>query len=104
MQIHQRRNRYARFAQLHVRAGGCIQHPCSHNRDDAGSELYVDDRAACALLAVEPSNRAAIERMPRVLDDGLLPDMGRMSGASPSGDPTGCSPDPFVQESVPRRS
>ncbi len=40
----------------------------------------MNNDAARALLAIEPPHRAAIERMPSVVDDDFLPDMGRMFG------------------------
>jgi hypothetical protein len=91
LQVQQRRGRCARFAQRHAHASCRIQHPRRHDRDDAGGEFYVDNRAARALLGVEPPNGAAIHWMPPVLDDDFLPDMGRMFGDSPWVDAIGCS-------------
>lgn len=63
----------------------------------------MDDLAACALLAVEPADRAAKVRMPAVVDYDFLSDMGRMFGAWRSDAATGCSPEACVPASVPRR-
>ena len=56
----------------------------------------MNDDAARAFLAIEPPHRAAIERMPSVVDDDFLPDMGRMFGDWLSEERTGCSPDRCV--------
>ena len=85
LELQQRRHRYPWLAQVHDRASGGIEHPRRHDGDRAGGDLDVDDRSARALLAVEAADLAAVQRMPPILDDDFLSDMGRMFGESPSG-------------------
>jgi hypothetical protein len=79
MQIDQRRDRHARGADLHPRASDRVQHPARHHRDDAGRRLDVDNLAASPLLAVVPPQSPTMQRMPAIVDDHLMPDMGRMT-------------------------
>lgn len=51
----------------------------------------MNNAPARALLAIEPPDLAAMQRMPPVVDDDFLPDMGRMFGDWRSDGPTGCS-------------
>ena len=79
VQISQRRSRDAGRADLHARAGSRVQHPGRDHRDDAGRHLDMDHVTAGAALAVVPTKPAPAERMPPVVNDDLLPDMGRMT-------------------------
>ena len=89
--------------QRHACARRRIQHPRCNSRHDTGRDLYVNDDPASALLAVEPPDRAAVQRMPPVVDCDFLPDMGRMSGDWQSAARTGCSPAPtLVASALPR--
>jgi len=69
----------ARSAEVHAGASSCIEHPGGHNDDDTGAHLNVDNLARRSLLAVLTSHTAAVQRVPRVEDFDLLPDMGRMT-------------------------
>ena len=64
----------------------------------------MNNDATRSLLAIEPPNRAAMQRMPSVVDDDFLPDMGRMFGDWHWEDRTGCSPDHCVRVSALQRS
>ena len=94
LELQQRRHRYPWLAQVHDRASGGIEHPRRHDGDRAGGDLDVDDRSARALLAVEAADLAAVQRMPPILDDDFLSDMGRMFGESRSDAAIGPSPAP----------
>lgn len=79
MQFSQGRDRHPRRPQLHPGTSGGIEHPCRHDKDNAGRYLDVDNLAAGAPLGILTSNPAPIQRMPAVLDLNFLPDMGRMT-------------------------
>ncbi len=64
----------------------------------------MNNDAARALLAIEPPDRAAMQRMPSVVDDDVLPDMGRMFGDWPSDERIGCSPDHCARVNALQRS
>jgi hypothetical protein len=78
MHVGQRRHGYPRCAEVELRAGGGIEHPSSHNSDDAGSNLDVNHLAVRTPLAVMPPQTPAVQRVPAVMNDHLSPDMGRM--------------------------
>ena len=92
MQVDQRSERDARGADRHARAGGRIQHPRSHHRDHAGPCLDMDDLTGGPPLAVLTTHPLPIERMPAIVDDDLLPEMGRMTLRWPWAARTPCSP------------
>ena len=79
--------------ELHARTDRGAKHPGGDHDDDPGLDLYVDDLAVGALLAVLTPDATAIQRMPAVEDFNFLPDMGRMTQRLPSDAATGCSPD-----------
>jgi hypothetical protein len=79
MQVDQRGGRHPRRAHLHPRAGRSVEHPGRHHRDDAGRRLDMDDLAAGPPLAVVPPQPPPVQRVPAVVDDDLMPDMGRMT-------------------------
>jgi hypothetical protein len=93
LEVQQRPKGNPGSTQRHACARRRIQHPRCNSRHDTGRDLYVNDDPASALLAVEPPDRAAVQRMPPVVDCDFLPDMGRMSGDWPWGARTGCSLD-----------
>jgi hypothetical protein len=64
-------------------AGDGIQHPGGHDRDDAGDRLDRGEPAVGALLKAVDAHAAAGKRMPAVMDNGLVPDMGRMTARWP---------------------
>ena len=67
-----------RLAHPHGGAGGRVDHPRRHDRDDAGSYLNMDDLTVSALLAVMLTQSSSVQRMPPIANDNLIPDMGRM--------------------------
>ena len=83
VQVDQGRERHARGADRQPGAGERIEHPCRHHRDHAGGRLDVDELTRCAPLAVKSTDAAPGERMPAVVDDDFLPDMGRMTRGWP---------------------
>jgi len=79
MQLGQRRDGHARRADLHARAGDRVQHPGGDHHDDARRHLDMNHVAASASLTVVPAQPASAQRMPSIVNDDLLPDMGRMT-------------------------
>jgi len=79
MQVGQRGDCHPRGAHLHRRAGHSVEHPGRHHGDDAGRRLDMDDLAASPLLAVVPPKPPPMQRMPAIMDDDLITDMGRMT-------------------------
>lgn len=79
MQVGQRRDGHLWCAERQAGAGGRIKHPARDHGDDPRSDFDVNDLAVRPPLAVVPSQAAAVQRMPAVVDDNLSPDMGRMT-------------------------
>ena len=79
VEVSEGRHRHARRAELHPGAGDRVEHPCRQDRDHAGRRLDVHEATGEAILAVLPPDAPPVQRMPAVIDDGLLPDMGRMT-------------------------
>jgi len=69
----------ARSAEAHAGARGCVEHPGCHHNDDARAHLNMDNLARRSLLAELTSHTTAVQRVPRVEDFDLLPDVGRMT-------------------------
>ena len=79
VQVGEGRHRHARRAELHPGAGGRVEHPRRHDRDHAGRHLDVHEATGEAILAVLPPDASPVQRMPAVVNDSFLPDMGRMT-------------------------
>jgi hypothetical protein len=79
MQVGQRDSGNARGADLHARTGSRVQHPGRNHRDHAGGYLNVNHVTASTALTIVPAQPAPVQRMPPVMDDDLLSDMGRMT-------------------------
>ncbi len=79
MQISECRHGHTRFAEFHPRAGDGIQHPFRDHRDHPWSRFKMNKTARGPLLAIVPADPAPMERMPAVMDDDFLSDMGRMA-------------------------
>ena len=94
MEIAERGERDARRAELLPGTGDGIEHPRRDNNDHARRHLDMDDRPRPPVLAALPSQTTPVQRMPAVVDDDFLPDMGRMSGRLPSAARPGSSPAP----------
>lgn len=80
MKLDQSRNRHARRTETHARTGHRVQHPRRESDDDARRRLHMDKAPCPSIFAVVPSQAATKERMPAIVDDNFLPDMGRMTG------------------------
>jgi len=80
MQISQRGRRHTWFADLHANAGDWIQHPRRHHRDDTRRALDMDHITSSPPLHIMSTSPAPIKGMPTVVDNDVLPDMGRMTG------------------------
>jgi len=76
----QRRQGHARRADLHADAGRRVEHPCSHHPHDAGQHLDVDKLARFTVVRPLDTDATAEQRVPAIMDNGMLPDMGRMDG------------------------
>ena len=79
VEVSEGRHRHARRAELHPSAGDRVEHPRRDDRDHPGRHLDVHEAAGKTILAVVPPDAPPVQRMPAVVDDGLLPDMGRMT-------------------------
>jgi len=79
MQVGEGRHRHARGAELHPGAGDRVEHPRRDDRDHAGRHLDVHEATGEAILAVVPPDAPPVQRMPAVVNDSFLPDMGRMT-------------------------
>lgn len=79
MQIDQRGRCNPSGADLHPGAGDRIQHPCRYDGNYAGRCLDVDYVTRCPSFTVMAPDATPIKRMPTVIDDVFLPDMGRMT-------------------------
>ena len=79
VQVGEGRHRHTRRAELHPGAGGRVEHPRRHDRDHAGRRLDVHEATGEAILAVLPPDASPVQRMPAVVNDSFLPDMGRMT-------------------------
>ena len=79
VQVGERRHRHARRAELHPGADDRVEHPRRNDRDHAWCHLDVHEATGETILVVVPPDAPPVQRMPAVVDDGLLPDMGRMT-------------------------
>ncbi len=104
MQVGQRGGGDARRADIHVGAGSRIQHPGRDHHNHAGRRFNMDHVPARPALAVVPAQPATVQRMPPVVDDDLLPNMGRMTLDWPSAAKTSCFLGPMRAVIVPRSS
>lgn len=101
IEIRQRRQGRPRRSDSHADAGRSVEHPRRHHRDDARCHLDVDELPGLApgLAIVDPldPDAAAEKRMPAVVDQSILPDIGRMDGRW-TGTATGTLPDDGVSK------
>ncbi|MFY9656665.1 MAG: hypothetical protein WAK01_08775 [Methylocystis sp.] len=79
VQVAQRRQRDQRNTDLYGAAIDRIELPGRNHRDDAGLEFEMCDLSGCATLNQNTTCAPAAQRMPAILDNGGLPDMGRMT-------------------------
>src|SRR5919106_4925878 len=101
MELAEHGQRDVGYAELLSGTGDGIEHPRRDNNDHARFHLDVDDRPRPAVLAALPSQTTPVQRMPAVVDDDFLPDMGRMSGRWPSAARHGSSPAPSAAATGP---
>lgn len=59
------------------------------------------DRSGRALLGQKAPHLPTVKRMPAIMDDNILPDMGRMTTQLYSEESRGCSPAQIAVASVP---
>ena len=108
MQCAERRQRDLRGTDLEPRAIDYIELPCRQNRHDARRQLHVHELTRSAPLDLNATRALPIKRMPAIVDDDILPDMGRMSARLRSGAKIISSPAPTVAassgQSLPRSS
>ena len=79
VQVGQRRERSAGWADLHARTGDRVQHPGRHHHDNARRHFDMNHVITGSALTVVTAQSAPVKRVPPVVDDDLLPDMGRMT-------------------------
>lgn len=104
MQIAERVSRHPASPDLHARARDWIEHPGCNHGDDTWLRLDLHETAGDTLLAAAEANPLPTERVPAIMDDDFLPDMGRMTGRLPSEGGTGRSPAPTQVGGGRRRS
>jgi hypothetical protein len=79
MQLEQRIDRNTGQSNLHPGTGDRVEHPGTHDDDDARRRLEVRDLTVGTPLAVLHADLSPEQRVPRVVDDRIGPDMGRMT-------------------------
>ena len=77
-QVSQGRQRDLRRANPDACAIDRVKLPGRQNGYDAGNQLHMNEIARCTSLALNLARTLSIQRMPTILDDDILPDMGRM--------------------------
>lgn len=80
MKIIQGRNRDPRRAELHDGALDRIEHPGRQDENVSRANNNMDKATGLAHLARFHAKSPAMERMPAIVDESFLPDMGRMTG------------------------
>lgn len=80
MKINKGRNRDPRRAELHDGAHDRIEHPGRQDENVSRARNNMDEATGLAHLARFHAKSSAMERMPAIVDDSFLPDMGRMTG------------------------
>jgi hypothetical protein len=100
VQIDQRGPCNPRGADFHPGAGNRVQHPCRDDRNHTGCRLDMDDVTNGPPLTVMAVDAAPIQRMPPVVNNNFLPDMGRMTPQWPWDERTLCSPGPTAVANI----
>jgi hypothetical protein len=80
IEISKRRDGCARHPDLHGGTSRGIEHPFGHNRENARQHLNVHEPAGLAAINPLDPDAPPKQRMPAVMDNRILPDMGRMDG------------------------
>ncbi|MFN8928150.1 MAG: hypothetical protein ACK5WM_21655, partial [Rhodospirillales bacterium] len=79
-EITERRERGPRLAEAHRRASDRVHHPSGHRQHDAGRRDEAQDHPGRPSLGRLDPQRPTAQGVPWVVDDDVLPDMGRMTG------------------------
>lgn len=79
MQGRERGQRDLRCPDLEAGAIDRVELPRRHDRDSARCQLDMDERARCPLLTHNAARTPPKQRMPRIVNNDILPDMGRMT-------------------------
>ncbi len=64
----------------HAGARDWIEHPGWKDENVSRAHNDMNEAASLARLARFHPKRSAVERVPAIMDDSFLPDMGRMTG------------------------
>ncbi|TFL17277.1 hypothetical protein [Jannaschia formosa] len=72
--------RCPRLAERHAGAGSRVEHPFRDHHHDAGRDLDADEATVLTPIDALQAHSAAEQGVPTVMNDGILPDMGRMDG------------------------
>ena len=83
IEFDERVNRRAAGADLHARARDLIEHPRRDHRNHAGLRFDLHKSTGETLLAATEANALAVKGMPAIMDNDILPDMGRMTARLP---------------------
>jgi hypothetical protein len=83
VQFRQRRDRNSRRADFHTPTGDRIEHPSGHDDHEARRYLDVDDVATSSAFNVMPPQPPTVQGMPAIMNNDILPDMGRMTPTLP---------------------
>jgi len=78
LQVDQRRYRYAWRPHLHSGTDDRIEHPGCHHGHHTGRNLHINKAPRNPLFAVLTPKTPPIKRVPPVVDDNFIADMGRM--------------------------
>ena len=79
MQLEQRADRNTGRPNLHPGTRSRVEHPGAHDDDDPRRRLKVRDLTVGAPLPVVHADLSPEQRVPGIVDDGISPDMGRMT-------------------------
>jgi hypothetical protein len=79
VQVGQRGRRNTGCLDLHPGTGDGIQHPCREDGDHARHGLDMHYVAIGSSLFILRADTAAMQRVPTIVDNDFLPDMGRMT-------------------------
>jgi hypothetical protein len=101
MEIGEGSQRRAWFTQFHAGTGSRVEHPLCNHQNYAWFNLNVNYVSGSSVLAILPSESAAIKCVPSIKNLHLLPDMGRMTPKLPLGERTGYLPEANERGSVP---
>jgi hypothetical protein len=102
VQIRQGRHCNSGQADLHAHAGSRVKHPGRDDDYDAGRHFNMDHITLSPALAVVTPQLPPVQRMPPVMHDDFLLDMGRMTQGSHLGASLGCSAVRIAADNAPQ--